>query len=439
MAFWKLQDGQAVKLGAFCHKQQGTWTPQWTDDESYVGRMVSNEVQFYKAEGLGKIAFRIQADNLGSFLISPGAYPKVAIFVKEAKGQPGAVKIFLLPNTATPVTQKTFFKADLGTLTWSSSGKHLLAMAQTDVDTTGVSYYGETNLYFLSGDGSFDCRVQLDKEGPIHDFAWSPRSDEFIVLYGYVPAKAMLFDLKCKEIFEFPVGSKNHIRWNQRGSLICFGGFGNLPGHVEIWSRSGAIRRVGHCQSQGSSLCEWAPDGGTLITAVLTPRLRVDNNFKLWNWDGTLLSSNAYKELYHVAWREMSSKLFKEVDTSKVPMVASGPLNTDTTAKREVYRPPGLRNQPPKTPPSLPVTKETAQAAPKITQASALSKEERVVRRLKEKLDQIVLLKEKHQKGEQLELNQLEKIEKEFEIQKEYEKAVQAMKATLTAAGKGCP
>lgn len=57
-------------------------------------------------------------------------------------------------------------------------------MTHTDVDNTGKSYYGETNLYLVSLDGSFDGLVELDKEGPIYDFVWSPTSREFTVCYG---------------------------------------------------------------------------------------------------------------------------------------------------------------------------------------------------------------------------------------------------------------
>jgi hypothetical protein len=39
--------------------------------------------------------------------------------------------------------------------------------------------------YLLSAAGNFDIQVDLDKkEGPIHDFAWSPNSKEFGVMYG---------------------------------------------------------------------------------------------------------------------------------------------------------------------------------------------------------------------------------------------------------------
>lgn len=239
----------------------------------------------------------------------------------------------------------------------------------------------------------------------------------------------MLFDNKCNPIFEFPVGSKNHVRWNSQGSLVAFGGFGNLAGHVEVWSRSGAIRRVGHFQSQGAAICEFSPNGAALLTAVLTPRLRVDNSFKVWNWDGTLIGTTPYGELYSAMWRTADTKLFPPVDVSKVPNQASGPLNTEAAAKKEVYRPPGLRNRPSPTP--TPVVSVTpAKAAPIVHQPSTLSKEEKAVRRLKEKLDQIVQLKTRLAAGESLELNQKEKITKEDDVRREYEQALIALETT---------
>ena len=36
-----------------------------------------------------------------------------------------------------------------------------LYLTQSDVDATGKSYYGETNLYLVSLDGSFDGMVEL--------------------------------------------------------------------------------------------------------------------------------------------------------------------------------------------------------------------------------------------------------------------------------------
>jgi hypothetical protein len=44
---------------------------------------------------------------------------------------------------------------------WNSTGSALLASLSTDVDATGRSYYGETGLYFLTTDASFQCLIQL--------------------------------------------------------------------------------------------------------------------------------------------------------------------------------------------------------------------------------------------------------------------------------------
>lgn len=46
-------------------------------------------------------------------------------------------------------------------LKWNDLGTSLIVLAQTEVDKTGKSYYGETNLYLLSASGDFDGRVEL--------------------------------------------------------------------------------------------------------------------------------------------------------------------------------------------------------------------------------------------------------------------------------------
>ena len=58
------------------------------------------------------------------------------------------------------------------------------------------SYYGESKLCFMSADGKTEGNVTLGKDGPIHDVAWSPAGREFVAIYGFMPAKATLFDVK---------------------------------------------------------------------------------------------------------------------------------------------------------------------------------------------------------------------------------------------------
>lgn len=428
---WRLPtragEGPVRELAAFLCKQQTNWTPQWTSDETFFARQVGNEVRFHRADDANRVAFQLRAEHLGGFALSPGAYPKAAIFLREANGEPAAVKVFLLPNVQSPVAAKHFFKADKVQFMWSPTGKHLLALTHTDVDSTGQSYYGENSLYFLAGDGSFDGRVSLDKAGPVHDVAWGPRGDEYVVSYGYMPSKLTLFNLKCEPAFIFPVESKNCVRYAPAGNLVAFGGFGNLPGYVEVWTRSGtALRRVGSLQAPGSSVFEWAPSGHCLVTATVTPRLRVDNGYRIWSWTGELLEHRTYGELYQVAWRPRPADAYPRVDFSKAA-AASLATSAAPPPKKEAYVPPALRNRPATAgSPGLKSSSPAAAAKPEVaiqvaTISSGLSNREKNIRKLQKKLDQIRELKAKLNDGVTLELNQLDKIKSEAEVAKELE------------------
>ena len=187
--------------------------------------------------------------------------------------------IYTSTHLQSPVCRKSFFKADKIEIRWSTSGKYLLALTQTDIDKTGKSYYGETNLYFLAADGSSECRVDLDKEGPIHDMAWSPTRDEFVVIYGYMPSKVALFDRNGRKVTDdFGEAARNFVQWNPQGRIFCLGGFGNLAGDVEVWSRDG-LQKLAAFRASGATSLTWCPDSRHVLIATLSPRLRVDNGF----------------------------------------------------------------------------------------------------------------------------------------------------------------
>ena len=52
------------------------------------------------------------------------------------------------------------------------------------------------------------------KKGPIYDAAWAPNSIQFCVVFGFMPAKACIFDLKCNPVFEFGPTPKNACYFN---------------------------------------------------------------------------------------------------------------------------------------------------------------------------------------------------------------------------------
>lgn len=204
LRIWRVEDG--AEVASFTQKAQDGWAAQFTANESQALRVVGQDVQvFNSAEWDKGVVDKLRVEGVTSVSLSPATQdPTIAVFIGEKKGAPATVRIYSLASlNGPPLCQKTFYKADKATFKWNAAGTHVLLFTQTDVDKSNKSYYGETNLYFLSAKGDFDCRVTLgefwknfscflgshswvtaDKDGPIHDFAWSPNSKEFGVIYG---------------------------------------------------------------------------------------------------------------------------------------------------------------------------------------------------------------------------------------------------------------
>lgn len=275
-----------------------------------------------------------------------------------------------MPNFDVAVSQKNFFKGDKVQLKWNIEGTSLIVLAQTEVDKSGKSYYGETTLYLLSANGGFDSRIDLgeltkhcfrprinytkpslDKEGPIHDVSWSPNSKEFGVVYGYMPAKTTLFNTRAVATHNFALGPRNTILFSPHGRFVLTAGFGNLAGQMDVYDLEKDHHKICTVEASNASVCEWSPDGKHILTATTSPRLRVDNSVRIWHVGGGLMYNQEMQELYHVTWRPQSTTAHPlDNPLHPIPTPHSSVLAYLGTVKTPskpagAYRPPGARGQ----------------------------------------------------------------------------------------------
>ncbi|XP_008304260.1 eukaryotic translation initiation factor 2A-like, partial [Stegastes partitus] len=210
LQLFDLQSGQLIK--ALYQKKVDSWCPSWSEDEKICARIVNNELHFYENNDFNSIANKLHMQKVSDFALSPGGQPsKVAVYVPGTKGAPSFVRLYQYPVLGGPtaaLANKSFFKADKATMQWNKKASAVLVTASTEVDKTGASYYGEQTLHYLAVNGE-TALVQLAKGGPIYDVAWSPSSSEFCVVYGFMPAKATVFNLKCDPVFDFGTGPRN--------------------------------------------------------------------------------------------------------------------------------------------------------------------------------------------------------------------------------------
>ncbi len=350
---WRVQDGQLV--AGFTQKQfrKPDWpTLQWTQDESLCFRGTATEIQVYDGQDVGAGAtkkFAVPGGGMGSIRLSPNASAphRVACFFPEVKGKPASVRVYQYPEFGVALASKSFFKAQEAHLRWSPNGQAVLIHTHTDVDTSGVSYYGSTGLYLLHADGNYEVTVPLPKEGPISDAQWAPAGPtQFLVLAGRMPAAATLYNIKAEPIFEFGQAHRNTVSFSPHGRFVVLAGFGNLAGEMDFWDRN-KQKLMGRNTSHCSVGYGWSPCGRYFMTATLAPRMNVDNAVKLFKYNGAGPLHKAQFEdatLFEACFRPAATGVFPDRPASPVRKGQEQELAATLPpppAPKAVYRPPG--------------------------------------------------------------------------------------------------
>jgi len=192
---------------------------------------------------------------------------------------------------------------------------------------------------------------ETDKEGPIHDVSWNPNSREFGVVYGYMPAKTTIFNMRGVPKHNFPLSPRNTILFSPHGRFVLVAGFGNLAGQMDIYDMEKNYHKIATVEASNASLCSWSPDGQYILTATTSPRLRVDNGVRIWHVSGGLMYNEDMTELYDVTWRPQTIEQHPLGDPlTKLPVPHASATAYLSTRKAPVkpagaYRPPGARGQ----------------------------------------------------------------------------------------------
>ncbi len=88
LKIWRTVDAEGEEkkvVGQFVQRNQTGWNLQYTPDEKYCARTVTNEVQFYESHDLRTVWNKLRAEGVSDFQLSPGNNNSVAIFTPEKK------------------------------------------------------------------------------------------------------------------------------------------------------------------------------------------------------------------------------------------------------------------------------------------------------------------------------------------------------------------
>ncbi|KAF0307178.1 Eukaryotic translation initiation factor 2A [Amphibalanus amphitrite] len=333
-------------IKSLIHKKYQSWEIQWSPDDAICGRSVSNEVHFFENGQLDSVVHKLRLEGLSEYSLAPSSRnPHVAAFIPSVGGRPAGARMFKYPNFSedAAVGRKSFFNANSVEMKWNSRGNTCLLLTSTDVDKTGQSYYGETSIYCLDTKGATAHLQPGGKKGPVYAFEWSPLGTEFCLVYGFMPAKATLYNMKADPVFEFEPAHRNAVFYNPQGNLLALAGFGNLRGKIEVWDME-ARKQVAAGDCPDTTELRWCPDGRHFTVATCAPRLRQGNGFRVWHYTLQMIyeKNMAEKhELYETYWQPFPSGTFPKpvVGSEKV----KGTKPSQPPPAKTAYVPPNMR------------------------------------------------------------------------------------------------
>jgi translation initiation factor 2A len=227
---------------------------------------------------------------------------------EKTKKKKSLLTVYKLSDISKPVKEMTISVCDRMKIKVSPDKKYVLLQSISD-DTSTTSYYGESSLYFLDLlYGKFN-KISLP-EGPIHDFDWVPDGSTFITCAGYQPSKTHIYNNLGKFLKELCVSKVSTIKISHDSKLVCMAGFGNLNGDLEIYKLSDyAI--IGKTKLYCGVSLNWSKDCKYLLGAVLSPRVRVDNEYRVFTYNGEDVTGEKFNgEIYECEWIDNNRNIY---------------------------------------------------------------------------------------------------------------------------------
>lgn len=89
LKIWRVQEdvppAEKETVGKFVQKSQTGWNLQYTFDEKFCARVVTNEIQIYESHDLKQVWNKLRVEGVADFAVSPGEHHSIAVFVPERK------------------------------------------------------------------------------------------------------------------------------------------------------------------------------------------------------------------------------------------------------------------------------------------------------------------------------------------------------------------
>ncbi len=169
-----------------------------------------------------------------------------------------------------------------------------------------------------------------------------------------MPSQSTLYNEKGEPIYQFGSAHRNTISFAPHGRFVIIAGFGNLAGEMDFYDLI-RLKKLGSNVSHCATAYTWSPCSRYLLTASLAPRMNVDNNLKIFKYNGHgPVLTIPFDRAYDVMWKPAPLDVYPnrapsprrpgqtDGESGHAPSVtaAAAPVAAKPAAY-QAYRPPG--------------------------------------------------------------------------------------------------
>jgi translation initiation factor 3 subunit B len=294
---------------------------RWSHDDKYVARMSEGAIHIYETPSFYLLNLKsIKVPGIRNFSWSP-TDNILAFWVAEETEVPAKVTLMEIPKKRDIRTKNLFNVADCK-IHWQKSGDYLCV--KVDRFSKSKKDKKDSDVKFLGMFYNFEIFHMREKDIPVDSveikdliqaFAWEPVGYKFSIIHGE-PASASVSFYEVKKgqkpalIKKMERKSCSHLFWSPRGQFIVLA---SLPtGSFEFVDTNNDFLVMNSGDHFRASDVEWDPTGRYVVTGVSSWKVKEDNGYNIWSFQGRILKRIMLKNFIQFLWRPRPRTLLSD-------------------------------------------------------------------------------------------------------------------------------
>lgn len=294
---------------------------RWSYDDHYVARMGDNAIHVYETPSFYLLDMKsIKIPGIRSFSWSP-TNNIIAFWVAEETDVPAKVTIMEIPKKR-EVRNKNLFNVADCKIHWQKSGDYLCV--KVDRFTKSRKDKKDADVKFLGMSYNFEIFHMREKDIPVDSveikelilaFAWEPVGTKFAIIHGESSnANVSFYEVKKGQkpmlIKKLEKKMCSHLFWSPRGQFIVLA---NLTmGTFEFVDTNNDFVVMNSGDHFRASDVEWDPTGRYCVTGVSSWKVKEDNGYYIWTFQGKISKRIMLKNFVQFLWRPRPLTLLTE-------------------------------------------------------------------------------------------------------------------------------